>query len=567
MTWKDLRTALPVVLPQSTGDARATEFLVPMRDGTLLATDVYLPDAALGPVPTVLIRLPYDKTGRYTFIPQICAHFAAHGFAAVAQDVRGKYRSSGEREPFANEADDGCDSLDWIVAQHWSSGKVGTWGDSYYGFTQWALASREHPAHRAMVPRMTGHRFLDMTPGGGLPTLTLLDWLVDAWSTQELIVAHGTDHRANPAIDMVHESLPHGRALLRSYVERLADPEAMVQAVFPAGNPAQHLTIPALHIGGWFDNLQYWQLDDWVASLGSPAAGHQFLRMGSNDHEDYRWRPNGTPMVDDFGLDPDALARHIPRLLAETISFFEHYLRERPGRWAAPRVRYELAGAGDRETSHWPPHSAVSRSLHLTAYGALRDDTASSPDGPAAADMAAAPNTLTTSATVCWQHDPEHPVPMLITSEWDQNRAGLPDERALALRPDTAAFDAEPRAEAWNLVGRVTFTGVIEAPSTRTTVVARLYDVSPNNTATLILGNAVSAPADGITPFDIRLGDTAYRMRAGHRIRVQLSTTLAGQYPVHPGTDDSVWYATERRQATQKLHVAKCRLDYGEDRG
>lgn len=96
---------------------------------------------------------------------------------------------------------------------------------------------------------------------------------------------------------------------------------------------------------------------------------------------------------------------------------------------------------------------------------------------------------------------------------------------------------------------------------------ARLYDVAPTGVTTLILSNAVKAAADGVTPFTIRLGDTAYRMRAGHHLRLQLSTTLAGQYPVHPGTDVPVWEATERQRALQELHVAECRLEYGEDQG
>lgn len=540
-------TASPTLLEQSEPDGRATQAEVPMRDGTLLASDVYLPGAELGPVPTVLIRLPYDKTGRYTFIPQIGAHFAAHGFAVVAQDVRGKYRSGGDRDPFVNEAADGYDTVEWITAQPWSDGSVGTWGDSYYGFTQWALASTGHPAHRAMVPRVTGHRFLDMSPGGGMPTLTLLDWLVDAWSVQELVIEHGTDHSAVPAIEMVNPALGAGDALLRGYLERLGDPDAMTAAVFPGGNPASTLRIPALHTGGWFDNLQFWQLDDWASALQSPAAEHQFLVMWSSDHEDYRWHPDGTAPGDDFGLDRDALARHIPALLELPVSFFDHYLRGGTGRWSSPRVRYELCGVGEREASSWPPMSATARRLHPTDAGALAVD----------------PSAGSTS----WRHDPADPVPYLVESEWDQNRGGLPDERELALRPDTAVFEAAPAEEAWNLVGRCALTAAIAADSDRTFVVARLYDVAPDGDTRFVVGNAAEVVADGTTPFTLRLGDTAYRMRAGHRLRLQLSTSLAGQYPVHPGTDEPVWLATDRRAATQTLILDGARLDYGEDRG
>ncbi|MGW4967274.1 CocE/NonD family hydrolase [Nonomuraea sp. NPDC004186] len=68
-------------------------------------------------------------------MPAIAAYLNAHGFAVVAQDVRGKFRSDGERFPFVNEAADGHQTIDWIVAQPWSDGTVGMLGDSYYSFT------------------------------------------------------------------------------------------------------------------------------------------------------------------------------------------------------------------------------------------------------------------------------------------------------------------------------------------------------------------------------------------------------------------------------------------------
>ena len=75
---------------------------------------------------------------------QFAAYFTARGYRMVVQDVRGKFRSEGETLLFVNEAYDGHDTLDWIIAQPWSDGRVGMFGDSYYGFTQWAAASTSH---------------------------------------------------------------------------------------------------------------------------------------------------------------------------------------------------------------------------------------------------------------------------------------------------------------------------------------------------------------------------------------------------------------------------------------
>lgn len=534
-------------------DARAEEHLVEMRDGARLASDLYLPPASHLPAPTVLIRMPYDKAGRYTFLPEVGEHFAAHGFACVIQDVRGKYRSEGERQPFVNEARDGWDTVEWIIAQEWSDGTVGTWGDSYYGFTQWALASTHHPAHRAMVPRVTGHHFGDLRPGGGMPTRTLFDWVVDCWSVPELIVGNGVDHRVRPALDGVHPSLIEGRTHHERFLELADQPESWMAELFPEGNPAARLRVPALHTGGWFDNLQFWQLEDWQSAQGSPAAAHQFLRMWSNDHEDYLWREPGTDLGPDFGESDDALRTHIPQLLAEPIAFFRHYLGTAAGgpgeltRWHAPTVRYEHVRVGRRDAAEWPPKRASSRAFALDR-GVL-----------------CAPGESRWAESVSWVHDPEDPVPYLIASEWNQNCPGLPDEQHLHERADLAVFTGPVLTDNLDLLGRVEFSARISAPTERTHVIVRLFDVSADGAAHMVLSNALDAVADGVTEFCLWLGDTAYRLPVGHRLRLVVSTSLHGQYPVHPGTDEDPWRAVQTARAEQRLHLVGAELRFAEE--
>lgn len=543
----------PKLAPGTRTDARATEHRVAMRDGVSLATDIYLPPRGQWPVPAILIRMPYDKTGRYTFLPEVGEYFAAHGFACVIQDVRGKYQSEGAREPFVHEADDGWDTVEWIIGQEWSSGVVGTWGDSYYGFTQWALASKHHPAHRAMVPRVTGHHFGDMRPGGGLPTRTLLDWVVDCWSAPELVVENGVDHDLRPAVAGVHPTLDAGRTYLQRYLAVAEDPGPAMAALFPGGNPASQLQVPALHTGGWFDNLQFWQLDDWRDAQRSPAAAHQYLRMWSNDHEDYLWREPGTPLGPDFGTSEDALRTHIAQLLAEPISFFRHYLIDTPDdgrltkRWEAPTVRYEHVRVGPRDSAEWPPKRVVPREFALDA-GTLQD-----------------PDAVRETDSVSWTHDPSDPVPYLIDSEWSQNCAGLPDEGHLHTREDLAVFTGAELSAPLDIVGRVEFTARVSAPTSQTHIVARLFDVSPDGAAQVIVGNAVEASADGRTAFDLWLGDTAYRLPMAHRLRLVISTSLHGQYVVHPGTDEDPWVAIHLESAEQQLHLSDAALRFTQE--
>src|ERR1700753_2281549 len=99
------------------------------------------PADARGPWPALLLRLPYDKNGRYCWMPFIAGHFTERGYAFLPQDVRGKFRSGGEVNAFVHEIDGGYDTIQWITEQPWSNGDVGMWGDSYYGFTQWAAVA------------------------------------------------------------------------------------------------------------------------------------------------------------------------------------------------------------------------------------------------------------------------------------------------------------------------------------------------------------------------------------------------------------------------------------------
>ena len=96
-----------------------------MRDGVLLATDLYLP-AGAPKSPVILLRTPYKKE----FIEIQARYYARRGYVFAAQDVRGRFASAGQWEPLLHEARDGYDTTEWLAAQPWSSGKVGMIGAS-----------------------------------------------------------------------------------------------------------------------------------------------------------------------------------------------------------------------------------------------------------------------------------------------------------------------------------------------------------------------------------------------------------------------------------------------------
>ncbi|PSP42490.1 acyl esterase, partial [Halobacteriales archaeon QH_6_64_20] len=123
------------------------------RDGTRLATDIYHPaDPETGdPVdeafPVLLDRTPYNKRGR---TERHGEWFAKRGYVVAIQDCRGRFESDGDFYIFANEAEDGYDTVQWLGEQDFCDGQVGTIGTSYGAWTQSALATQD-PSHLAAM--------------------------------------------------------------------------------------------------------------------------------------------------------------------------------------------------------------------------------------------------------------------------------------------------------------------------------------------------------------------------------------------------------------------------------
>ena len=118
---------------------------IPMRDGTVLRADIYRPIRA-EPVPVLVVRTPYGKSDQMRTGLADPGRFARNGYAVVIQDCRGCFTSDGEFYPWRHEAKDGYDTVEWAALQEWSTTKVGMYGPSYLGTTQWSAAG-EQPTH------------------------------------------------------------------------------------------------------------------------------------------------------------------------------------------------------------------------------------------------------------------------------------------------------------------------------------------------------------------------------------------------------------------------------------
>jgi uncharacterized protein len=505
----------------------ATEHMVRMRDGVRLATDLYLPDGLDGATEAVLVRLPYDKCGDYCFMPRIAPLFLEHNYVFVVQDVRGKFRSDGDDVPFVNEVLDGYDTLDWIVGQEWSNGRVGMFGDSYYGYTQWACVASGHPALRAICPRCTGADVVDLPRPGSdeVPLMLMASYLAEHWVGRDAY-RFEIDWSPRPLLDVFE---PIWEALGgRSHGFDLSYPHPVPLRRFPTGHPFDARPVPTLQLMGWFDNIAPWQWDDHRRLARRPDWSRmEYLYIDSVDHEIYHLADTPITEANDHDVNPAALDALLPRYVQPALDFYEVFLRESKPADSLPKVRWRPAHGDWKSADSWPPPGAVTETLYLDAGGRL------SPQPPARAEE------------VSWTHDPDDLIPSKVDNPFAFLQA-YPDEREWGERADVLAFTGAPVEAGLELAGPIELVLMARSTGPEMDLFVRLLDVAPDRAARYIArGQLRVEPADRDTLVRIPLWHAGYLLRPGHSLGVHLFGSDFPEFVPHPGTGENRWLASE----------------------
>lgn len=510
----------------------AQQHFVVMRDGVRLATDVYHGQDSETPRPVMLTRLPYDKGSRYVFFYALAPLVLARGYVLVVQDVRGKFRSEGETVGCFGEVDDGYDTIDWVAAQPWCDGNVGMFGDSYFGFTQWAAVASGHPALKAISPRVTSMDLILDDFFASPPSLTLSHYLLSYWADRDVWYTE-PDWTVRPlikAFEAAEKDIGARSALLHQLI-----PERTAPPLYPEKHPLDVDPIPVLHGVGWFDNLLVPSMSDYVRLSTDPRWGpFQYLHATAVDHEYHHLRDVPLTEENDHVLDDDALRRMLPRYVNPTLDFFDVFLKGGdPASY--PRVTWDLGAEETRTDTHWPPMESRLLTLHLNlSTGALSEESAP-------------------HATATWTHDPSRPVPSAVPDPFSF-LSSYPDESTTACRPDVLAFRGAPRQAPLDIAGPVVLTVRVDTTGPSIDVFAKLYDVNPSGEAHMITrGQTHIAAPDPHGKVTIDLGHTGYRLPIGHRLQAHFTSSDFPDFVPHPGTEDNRWLATRYEVTTQTL--------------
>jgi uncharacterized protein len=517
--------SLLLKLPAATTRRIAVErdLSVPMPDGVTLLADRYFPKTH-DALPTILVRSPYGRRGAYALL--LARPFAERGFQVVVQSCRGTFGSGGRFEAFRDERSDGLATLRWLHRQPWFSGTFAMVGSSYLGMVQWAIASEAGPGLKAMVPQITASEFRSsIFTGDSFSLDTGLTWIYQLSHQEE------TSAEKVRAVRRVRSVLGAARMHLPL---RTAD-EAATGGVVPffrdwlehdkPGDPwwkpadfsadVAKVSAPIHVIGGWYDLF----LPDVVADFQrlQRAGRAPYLTVGPWTHTSVGF---------------------VPVALRESIAWFRaHLLGDRSQLREAP-VRLFVMGEGRwRDFARWPPDFQSVR-WHLQPEGRLTREAPpeSSPDR--------------------YRYDPADPTPAVGGSSLSLN-SGPRDNRALEARSDVLCYTSAPLAGPLQLAGPVAAELHVSSSLPYADFHVRLCDVFRSGKSINICDGLVrlSRPDEGIQREKIlvSLWPTAYTLKAGHRIRVQVSSGAHPRWARNTGTGEPLAAAT--RLAAAEQHV------------
>lgn len=505
---------------------------IPMRDGVRLAASLFR--VVEEPAPTLLLRTPYGIGVNPLPMPDVVPLLDA-GFSVLWVACRGTAGSEGTLRMLVDDADDGWDTVEWLVAQPWSDGTIGTYGGSYHGMTQWAIAAQAPPALRASVVTVSAlnpYRGAWYHPGGGLSLSLGVAWhLVRA--LEEELAANGPGERSAALMAALADGTPEQLAVLGhtplAETPLLATDERFAtllahethdeywQGVDRSGAvPA--MTQPVLFVSGWYDLLVVEQLRDFEryrkeASSESARNGSRLV-VGPWRH-DY-----GSPVFPgrDFGSQASALAADVT---GEHVRHLTRALRPKVGTPAETSpVRLFVMGVNQwRDEPDWP----LPDTEYLDHY--LRGDgTLSAQPGP--------------EAIIEYDYDPRDPAPTTGGAHAAVHRQDGPvDQRALESRHDVLSFTGPVLEEDTEVTGYVTATLFVSSDALDTDFMVKLIDVHPDGRALNLCDGMLRARyRSGLTrpelmtpgqvyEIEVDMAATANVFLAGHRIRVDVTSS------------------------------------------
>jgi len=488
-------------------------YMIEMRDGIKLATDVYLPLKISSPHGSILIRTPYNKDE----VKPLGLALALIGWPTIIQDMRGRHASEGIDTVLRNAYTDGPDTLEWIASQSWSNGKVVTFGNSALGMAQFFMAGENPPELSCQfivvaTPNMHKHMVYQ---GGQFRKLFMENWLGDQGSSY-----------------ILPELLKHENYTLDYWTSVSLDDDW------------QNVNVPSIHMGGWYDLFLQGTIDGYVGyqySAGEVARGKSKLIIGPWTHEGEFLLKQGeiTYPVNSLSI--------YPMLVSMFFEMMDQYAMDGDNGFdQRPAVSYYVMGDVDdpkapgnewRYAKDWPiPADYVQ--WYFQVSGAL-SKTLSANNG-----------------ALTYTYDPSDPVPTI----GGQNlylQQGPYDQSSIENRDDILVFTSDLLFKPYEATGPIKARLFVSSDCPDTDFTVKLTDVYPDGRSMLITDGILRMrkrngldhwefiESEEIYEIEVDLWSTSYVWNAGHKIRVAISSSNYPRFLNNPNTADAIYQNSE----------------------
>ena len=599
------------------------DVMIVMRDGVKLATDIYRParngTALDEKFPVILERTPYGKQRasrsevdrgeiKPRLRPDVAAQFVRDGYIVIYQDCRGRHASEGEFIKYLSDGEDGYDTVQWIENQPWCNGKVCTIGLSYAAHTQMSLACLAPKSLSAMVVDCGGfsNAYQSAIRSGGAFEMKQVTWAFNQARESTLAQSDVRVREALAAEDLVtwfkHMPWKQGQSPVKwapEYEDYMFEQWTHGEfsdywkqlGIYAEGYYDQFSDVPQLHMSSWYDAYVRTATDNYVG-LKQRKRSPVRLIMGPWTHGDRSKSWSGDV---DFG-EASTIDGNLARNWVEVRKrWFDHWVRGiSNGVDKEPAVRLFLMGGGSGRKiasgrmdhggrwivgDDWPLPAVKVTPFYLHEGGAL------SKDKPAA-----------DARPIAFDYDPSNPVPTMggpLTSGMPVFEGGGFDQREherffgckhpgmpLAARPDVLVFETPPLKEDVAIAGPITVKLHVSSNCIDTDFTAKLIDVYPPN-EDYPRGYALNL-CDGIlrcryrnswekqdmmTPgavYEITIEPfaTCNVFKAGHRIRIDVSSSNFPRFDLNWNTGEPEGRALTRRVATNTVYVDEQRASH-----
>lgn len=526
------------------------------RDGVRLSADIFHPKGvARGP--TIMVRAPLSAGVHLheQFVRLLGHYWASRGYNVVIQGTRGRFRSGGVYYPLVSDRADGLETLDWLAKQPWHDGRLGLFGGSAFGYSQWAIADIPPPrGPTAILPQIAStdhHAFFH--PGGALSLQTALYWgltsrgAIDTFPTMDEMApgfagwpAVDADLRARAPVAWFQDWVRHDA--FDAYWKQI-----------DGDRRPERLAAPALLMAGWYDPYLPGQVRDFERLVRGAKAGvadASCLIIGPWTHARQVELPGG--------IDP---GDYRFESMGPSLPWFDRWLPPAGVKVPAPlaRVRLYVMGANYwRDEAEWPLARAKALTYFLHSNGHANTRLGDGILAEAAPLRAEPPDR--------YAYDPANPVPTAGSAMLGAG-SGVGRQDNLELRHDVLVYDTPAFVQDTEVTGPVRFEGWASSTAPATDFTAKLVVVHADGRAYNLSDGITRVTAAGpkAFPVAIALWPTSNVFKAGHRLRLEVSSSNYPRYDRHPNRRGVAALATTAVVATQTLfhdagHPAKLHL-------